>query len=127
QISAGAFNSLILADDGTVFAFGSNAYFQSGFPDTAARTIAAPIDTTNLSGLAVTQVSAGFHHSLLIAALAGDLNHDGTVDAADYVAWRKSDGTLAAYNQWRANCGHTLSTGSGAALPSAAPLSAEVP
>lgn len=127
QISAGAFNSLVLADDGSVFAFGSSAARQSGFPDTSARNVATAIDTTNLSGLAVTQVSAGFQHSLLIAALAGDFNHDGVVDAADYVVWRNTSGTPAGYDQWRANYGRTLSAGSGAALPSAGPLSAEVP
>ena len=31
-------------------------------------------------------------------ALPGDFNHDGTVDAADYVVWRKTDGTPAGYN-----------------------------
>jgi hypothetical protein len=41
-------------------------------------------------------------------ALPGDFNMDGTVDAADYVVWRKNEGTLndqGDYNDWRANFG----------------------
>jgi len=37
--------------------------------------------------------------------LLGDFNGDGTVDAADYVVWRKMGGTVEQYNQWRANFG----------------------
>jgi hypothetical protein len=29
------------------------------------------------------------------------------VDAADYVAWRKSDGSQQGYNAWRTNFGRT--------------------
>ena len=37
--------------------------------------------------------------------LAGDYNMDGTVDAADYVVWRRSDGSPSGYNVWRTNFG----------------------
>ena len=57
--------------------------------------------------------------------MAGDFNGDGTVNAADYVVWRKNFGTQASYDTWRSNFGHTA--GGGAALPSAEPLSAAVP
>ena len=50
--------------------------------------------------------------------LDGDYNGDGTVDAADYVMWRKNDGSPEGYNTWRTNFGRTL--GSGAALASSA-------
>ena len=60
-----------------------------------------------------------------IPELPGDFNHDGTVDAADYVVWRKSDGTQAGYDTWRTHFGQTA--GNGAALLSAHPLSATVP
>jgi hypothetical protein len=56
---------------------------------------------------------------------AGDFNHDGIVDAADYVVWRKTGGSQSGYNHWRSHFG--LPAGSGAALPSAEPLSAAVP
>jgi hypothetical protein len=51
--------------------------------------------------------------------LEGDFNTDGVVDAADYVVWRKTDGSNpAGYNTWRTNFGRTA--GSGAALAGAA-------
>lgn len=53
--------------------------------------------------------------------LPGDLNHDGMVDAADYIMWRKSDGSAAGYNLWRTGFGQSSGSGLGtianAALP----------
>ena len=52
--------------------------------------------------------------------LPGDFNADGTVDAADYVTWRKGVGiapTPENYNLWRGNFGASLGLGSGAADP----------
>ena len=46
------------------------------------------------------------------AALAGDYNFDGTVDAADYVVWRKVDGSQQGYDTWRANFGQSVGSGS---------------
>ncbi|MEX0610487.1 MAG: thrombospondin type 3 repeat-containing protein, partial [Pirellulales bacterium] len=43
--------------------------------------------------------------------LAGDFNDDGMVDAADYIVWRKTGGTQAEYETWRANFGATSGTG----------------
>jgi hypothetical protein len=54
----------------------------------------------------------------------GDFNQDGTVDAADYVVWRKTDGTQTGYDSWRANFGTSLLAGSGSAIPSAESLPA---
>jgi T5SS/PEP-CTERM-associated repeat protein len=45
--------------------------------------------------------------------LPGDFNDDGTVDAADYIVWRKFDLGPAAYNTWRHYFGHTASGGPG--------------
>jgi probable HAF family extracellular repeat protein len=45
--------------------------------------------------------------------LPGDFNHDGTVDAADYVVWRKTGGPPADYNTWRTHFGRTLAGGAG--------------
>jgi hypothetical protein len=72
------------------------------------------------------------------STLLGDFNNDGTVDAADYVVWRKTDGTQAGYVQWRANFGATSGAGSAAGggiegatvsarLTSALPISATIP
>ena len=73
--------------------------------------------------------------------LPGDYNDDGTVDAADYVVWRKTEGQTGAglaadgdgngevdagdYALWRAYFGATAANGP--ALSSAEPLSATVP
>jgi hypothetical protein len=48
-------------------------------------------------------------------ALLGDYNHNGIVDAADYVVWRKTDGTPAGYTTWRSHFGQPPGSGSGAA------------
>jgi hypothetical protein len=45
--------------------------------------------------------------------LDGDFNDDGSVDAADYVVWRKDDGTPQGYDEWRANFGMPVIIGSG--------------
>jgi hypothetical protein len=50
--------------------------------------------------------------------LEGDFNEDGIVDAADYVAWRKNDGTPEGYDAWLANFGATAGSGSTEALHS---------
>jgi GH35 family endo-1,4-beta-xylanase len=56
--------------------------------------------------------------------LPGDHNGNGTVDAADYVAWRK--GTIngqQGYNDWRANFGRAAALGTGlAAVPESTPV-----
>jgi hypothetical protein len=44
--------------------------------------------------------------------LLGDYNDDNVVDAADYVVWRKTDGTQQGYNTWRTNFGRKAGTGS---------------
>jgi len=46
--------------------------------------------------------------------LPGDHNRDGIVDAADYVVWRKTGGTQAGYDLWRANFGQPAGAGMGA-------------
>jgi hypothetical protein len=69
--------------------------------------------------------------------LPGDFNGDSKVDAADYVNWRKNEGTFAVmandpyfgtkidqdqYNVWRANFGNTSpGSGSGAGLSGVVP------
>ena len=53
--------------------------------------------------------------------LMGDYNQDGAVDAADYVVWRKSGGSAAGYNEWRANFGETSGGASAHAATSPEP------
>jgi hypothetical protein len=48
--------------------------------------------------------------------LVGDYNDDGSVDAADYVVWRKNPGAFGGeqgYTDWRANFGETSSGAGG--------------
>ncbi|HEY3393050.1 MAG TPA: hypothetical protein VGK58_10105, partial [Lacipirellulaceae bacterium] len=44
------------------------------------------------------------------AITPGDYNIDGLVNAADYVPWRKNDGTQQGYNTWRTNFGASTSS-----------------
>lgn len=53
--------------------------------------------------------------------ISGDYNANGVVDAADYIVWRKTDGTPAGYNAWRAHFGQTAGSGSGASANAAVP------
>ncbi len=74
--------------------------------------VAGTFDSTSLPELA-----AGLAWSIsynptnvqlsVVQALAGDYNVDGTVDASDYVVWRKNGGTPQEYNAWRTNFGAT--------------------
>jgi O-glycosyl hydrolase len=60
--------------------------------------------------------------SFLVAPeLHGDYNDDGKVDAADYVVWRKNDGTQSDYDMWRANFGRNDDNNSGAGTYAAVP------
>jgi len=48
----------------------------------------------------------------------GEFNGDGSVDAADYLVWRKNNGSPTDYNLWRAHYGQSI-TGSGSSIESA--------
>jgi hypothetical protein len=63
---------------------------------------------------------------LFATSLSGDFNGDGKVDAADYVVWRKTDGSPAGYNEWRTNFGRPAEPAAGqvvAAVPEPATFS----
>ena len=73
QVSGGFAHSLILTNDGAVYSFGDNSVGQLGLGTIGGNSsTAVPIDTSNLGGKTIRQVSAGFTHSLLLA-------DDGTV------------------------------------------------
>ena len=58
------------------------------------------------------------------AGLDGDFNGDGSVDAADYVTWRKGLGTthtLEQYDEWRTNFGTTAPGGGSSATAAPTP------
>jgi hypothetical protein len=48
--------------------------------------------------------------TVLAPVLDGDLNRDHSVDAADYVMWRKNGGFLAEYEVWTENFGRSLAS-----------------
>jgi T5SS/PEP-CTERM-associated repeat protein len=61
--------------------------------------------------------------TLVVRGIVGDYNGDGTVDAGDYVFWRKNDGTPTGYEAWRANFGRTA----GSAAAGSATANAVIP
>ena len=69
-----------------------------------------------------------YETNLLFAqsALVGDYNHDGVVDAADYVVWRKTGiNGQQGYVDWRSNFGKSTA-GFGLSIPGGG-LAAQVP
>jgi hypothetical protein len=67
------------------------------------------------AGLDWNLIYSNFAVLLQVAAISlpGDHNGDGRVDAADFVVWRKSDGSQPGYHLWRTNFGRTAGGGSG--------------
>jgi hypothetical protein len=47
----------------------------------------------------------------LTSLLTGDFSGDGNVDAADYVLWRKTNGSTTGYDRWRSNYDGSLGSG----------------
>ena len=88
----------------------------TGVTPTGAFTVSSPY-TWNLSNLYTT----GEVTLTAVPSLPGDFNHDGTVDAADYVVWRKTDGTPAGYNAWRTHFGQPAGSGSVASANATVP------
>jgi hypothetical protein len=72
----------------------------------------SPLATWHLNDQAA--VARSYLHTGLAAIdyLGGDYDASGAVDAADYIMWRKNDGTPAGYNAWRVNFGKTAGAGS---------------
>ena len=88
----------------------------TGVTPTGAFTVSSPY-TWNLSKLYTT----GEVILTTLAAIPGDFNHNGVVDAADYIVWRKTDGTPAVYNAWRTHFGQTFGSGAGTSAIAAVP------
>jgi acetyl esterase/lipase len=70
----------------------------------------------DLDGKNVLERMREFLVNIFVPPLAGNYNDDLSVDAADYVAWRNTNGTPAGYNTWRANFGRMVGSGNGSAL-----------
>jgi autotransporter-associated beta strand protein len=96
----------------------------------AAAGITGTFDTTNLPTLAssrawlINYYPTSIQLTVIQASLPGDYNEDGIVDAADYVVWRKTDGSQAGYDTWRTHFGDTVGSSAGAGMES---LTAAVP
>jgi T5SS/PEP-CTERM-associated repeat protein len=91
---------------------------------TAAGGINGTFDTEllpTLSGNLVLDVVYSPTAVSLVAALPGDFNGNAQVDAADYVVWRKTGGSQAGYNTWRANFGESPGGGSVASANATVP------
>jgi autotransporter-associated beta strand protein len=80
-----------------VFGAGSGPEYMAG--DYSQRNWTNPVDTPDL---------------VVEPFLIGDYNRDGSVDAADYVVWRKGIPTTAGYPEWRMNFGDIFGGGSSA-------------
>jgi hypothetical protein len=66
----------------------------------------------------------------LSVSIAGDFSSDGTVDAADYVTWRKGLGTTYEqehYATWRANFGRSVGNAAGASADLFSSVSSSIP
>jgi hypothetical protein len=74
----------------------------------------------SVNGFGVSEIPFDTLDVVYLTGLPGDFNHDGAVNAADYVVWRKTDGGPTNYNLWRTNFGKSLSAGTGAAVVSSA-------
>jgi hypothetical protein len=86
------FTQSILATDTTAGTLGTYAFNRLGF------LLGGNLgtDQASFSNMVVTYIPA---------ALPGDFNNDGTVDAADYVVWRKAGLPGEKYQEWRSNYG----------------------
>jgi hypothetical protein len=58
--------------------------------------------------------------------LIGDFNGDSKVDGADYVVWRKTDGSALRYANWRSHYGTGFGSGSGSNVAASVPEPASI-
>jgi len=114
--------------DGTLDGSGNAILYGTTGPSTgiASDSIVTVTDTgasSTFATLATTPANEVWRGIVFVpsAGLIGDYNHDGKVNAADYVVWRSNPagngGDPAGYNAWRANFG---AGGPGAGLGAAA-------
>jgi autotransporter-associated beta strand protein len=95
--------------------------------------------TGSVSNITLGSVPTGFTYRLfndpssqsidLEVTAPGDFNHDGTVDGADYVVFRKGLGTTYSptdYDTWRTHFGQIYTPGAGAIVNTAVPEPATI-
>jgi T5SS/PEP-CTERM-associated repeat protein len=95
----------------------------------------ATVNLPALTGSLQWDTSQLYISGVLSVVLPGDYNGNGVLDAADYVEWRKDQGTthtllndpiggtigMAQYNQWRAHFGQPQGSGSSVSASAAVP------
>jgi cyclophilin family peptidyl-prolyl cis-trans isomerase len=110
-------NDQLVVTDGALLGGDLDVTLLSGFAPVAGNTftiltaglIGDTFDNINLPLLSpglvwdVNQTATAF----TLSVAAADFNQDGIVDAADYVVWRRTNGTQTQFNIWRANYGNT--------------------
>jgi T5SS/PEP-CTERM-associated repeat protein len=69
-------------------------------------------DRLFVAGVVNTPSGQSLRITVVPFSLPGDFNNDGSVDAADYVVWRKTGSPPADYITWRTNFGRTAGGGS---------------
>jgi len=89
-------------------------YWDNGFTGTNGSGIFNRNTTTATDPDTVTALTGG-------PVLPGDFNGDGSVDAADYVVWRKGLAAPMDYDAWSSNFGRTLDGGSAASTSAPEP------
>jgi hypothetical protein len=104
---------------------------QTGFITGLVGAIGAVVDPITGDFLFSTPATAGGGDHIYVVSrtgasngIPGDYNNDGTVDAADYVVWRKSPNTYGdsgGYNVWQMNFGRNAGNGSGSTVNAAVP------
>ena len=72
QISAGGYHTLVVTNDGTVFAWGMGSSGQLGQGTNSGSNTAVGVTAASMANKTIVQVSAGFYHSVALAS-------DGTV------------------------------------------------
>jgi len=93
QVAAGSNHTIALASDGTVYTWGFNAVGQLGNGSVTDSNFPVAVDTSGvLSGKTITQVAAGYYHSIALAS-------DGTV----YTWGRNNFGQLGNGNNTNSN------------------------
>jgi pectate lyase len=95
------------------------AFYEAGEMAGLATIIVEQINSSTAAGFWSKEGNASLAARLVVdavlqpAALEGDFNHDGMVDAADYVVWRKMGGSPEEYGTWRGNFGASSGAASG--------------
>jgi autotransporter-associated beta strand protein len=142
QIQTGVLNAI--ADNATLTLTGDTATYQgngdsvvggiaileSGIEETVGGLVLGGVGQTALGTYGSTSSSATFQNDAYFSGagvirlvLAGDFNGDSRVNAADYVTWRKNDGSAGGYNTFRQHFG----TGAPGATPALSGGASAVP